>query len=143
MTSTDLHFLRWFIFTPRHAREHKYRFNPQTLNFERIRLSAWQKVKRVTLALTPGLLVGLVGIFLVYQFVDSPKEAALRREPAVAVAVRTAEQQLAEVDEVLRDVRRRDDNIYRVIFEADPLPEHAPCWHGGCEPLSRPGQFRQ
>src|SRR5690606_11385826 len=24
---------------------------------------------------------------------------------------------------VLSDVRRRDDNIYRVIFEADPLPE--------------------
>ena len=31
--------------------------------------------------------------------------------------------QLGEVDHVLNDVRRRDDNIYRVIFEADPLPE--------------------
>lgn len=104
--------------------EHKYRFNPQTLNFERIRLSAWQKVKRVTLALTPGLLVGLMGIFLVYQFVDSPKEAALRREnQQLLLQYELLNKQLAEVDEVLRDVRRRDDNIYRVIFEADPLPE--------------------
>jgi hypothetical protein len=31
--------------------------------------------------------------------------------------------QLEDVDQVLGDVRRRDDNIYRVIFEADPLPE--------------------
>jgi hypothetical protein len=73
--------------------EHKYRFNPQTLNFERIRLSAWQKVKRVMLMLTPGLVVGVLGIFLAYQFVDSPKEArAAAREPAVDPAIRAAEQ---------------------------------------------------
>src|SRR5690606_41185430 len=60
--------------------ELKYRFNPDTLNFERIQLSACQKVKRLTLLLAPGLMVGLLGILLVYQFVDSPKEAAMRRE---------------------------------------------------------------
>lgn len=43
--------------------EQKYRFNPRTLNFERIRLSGWQKAKRALLALTPGLLVGVLGIF--------------------------------------------------------------------------------
>ena len=60
--------------------ELKYRFNPDTLNFERIRLSAWQRTKRIGLMLLPGLLVGLVCTFLVYQFLDSPKEANLRRE---------------------------------------------------------------
>ena len=30
---------------------------------------------------------------------------------------------LSELERVIGDVRRRDDNIYRVIFEADPLPE--------------------
>ncbi|MBK7083774.1 MAG: hypothetical protein IPH53_03540 [Flavobacteriales bacterium] len=65
-----------------------------------------------------------MGIFLVYQFVDSPKEAALRREnQQLLLQYELLNKQLAEVDEVLRDVRRRDDNIYRVIFEADPLPE--------------------
>lgn len=104
--------------------ELKYRFNPDTLNFERIRLSAWQRVRRLALMLTPGLLVGLAGIFLVYQFVDSPKEAALRREnKQLLVQYEILNKQLQEVDEVMADLRRRDDNIYRVIFEADPLPE--------------------
>lgn len=104
--------------------ELKYRFNPQTLNFERIRLKPWQKVKRAVLALTPGLLVGLAGIVLVYQFVDSPKEAALKREnQLLLVQYELLNDQLDEVDHVLEDVRRRDDNIYRVIFEADPIPE--------------------
>lgn len=104
--------------------EHKYRLNPQTLNFERIRLTAWQKVRRTVLALLPGLLVGLLGIFLVYQFVDSPKEAVMKREnQQLLLQYELLNRELTEVEEVLRDVRRRDDNIYRVIFEADPLPE--------------------
>lgn len=104
--------------------EHKYRFNPKTLNFERIRLSTWQKTKRITLLLLPGLAVGLLGIFLVYQFVDSPKEALLRRENRqLLVQYELLNKQLAELEMVMADVRRRDDNIYRVIFEADPVPE--------------------
>jgi murein DD-endopeptidase MepM/ murein hydrolase activator NlpD len=103
--------------------EHKYRFNPDTLNFERIRLSVWQKVKRVTLALTPGLIVGILGIFLAYQFMDSPKEASLRREnDQLLLQYELVAKQMDEVEDVLEDVRRRDDNIYRVIFEADPIP---------------------
>ncbi|MBL7982835.1 MAG: M23 family metallopeptidase [Flavobacteriales bacterium] len=104
--------------------EHKYRFNPQTLNFERIRLSAWQRTRRLGLMLMPGLLVGLLGIFLVYQFVDSPKEAVLRREnKQLLLQYELLNKRLSELDRVMNDVRRRDDNIYRVIFEADPVPE--------------------
>lgn len=104
--------------------EHKYRFNPKTLNFERIRLSTWQKVRRTVLLLLPGLAVGLLGIFLVYQFVDSPKEALLRREnKQLLVQYELLNKQIGELEAVMADVRRRDDNIYRVILEADPLPE--------------------
>lgn len=104
--------------------ELKYRFNPDTLNFERIRLSAWQRAKRILLMLTPGLAVGLIGIVLAYQFLDSPKEGLLRREnKQLLLQYELLNKQLGEVDRVLGDVRRRDDNIYRVIFEADPLPE--------------------
>jgi murein DD-endopeptidase MepM/ murein hydrolase activator NlpD len=104
--------------------EHKYRFNPNTLNFERIRLTAWQKAKRTTLLLLPGLAVGLLGIFLVYQFIDSPKESLLRREnKQLLVQYELLNKQIGELERVLADVRRRDDNMYRVILEADPLPE--------------------
>ncbi|HRH37838.1 MAG TPA: M23 family metallopeptidase [Flavobacteriales bacterium] len=104
--------------------EQKYRFNPKTLNFERIRLTAWQRTRRALLMLSPGLAVGILGIFLTYQFIDSPKEAVLRREnKQLLVQYELLNNNLDELERVVSDVRRRDDNIYRVIFEADPIPE--------------------
>ncbi|MBP9160250.1 MAG: M23 family metallopeptidase [Flavobacteriales bacterium] len=103
--------------------EHKYRFNPNTLNFERIRLSGWKKVKRTSLALAPGLLVGILGIFLAFQFIDSPKEAKLRQEnQRLLVEYDLINKQLGDMENVLGDIEQRDDNVYRVIFEADPIP---------------------
>ena len=103
--------------------ELKYRFNPDTLNFERIRVSGWQKLKRTLLALLPGLLVGVLGIFLAFQWIDSPKEASLKREnQQLAVQYELVNRRLNEIETVLNDIQRRDDNVYRVIFEADPIP---------------------
>ncbi len=103
--------------------ELKYRFNPDTLNFERIRVSGWLKAKRTFVALLPGLLLGIIGIFLAFQFIDSPKEASLKREnQQLAVQYELVNKRLADIENVLYDVQRRDDNVYRVIFEADPIP---------------------
>ncbi|MFZ1689070.1 MAG: M23 family metallopeptidase [Flavobacteriales bacterium] len=103
--------------------EHKYRFNPKTLAYERIKLTPWQRVKRVLFVLLPGLLVGGIAFATLYSLVDSPKEASLRRENEQLLAQYVLlNRQMEEIDAVLYDVRRRDDNIYRVIFEADPIP---------------------
>jgi hypothetical protein len=105
--------------------EQKYRFNPQTLNFERIRLSAWQKSKRVMLMLTPGLVVGLGHLPRLTSSWIARRRRCGARTKQLLLQYELLNKQLGEVDQVLGDVRRRDDNIYRVIFEADPLPEPA------------------
>lgn len=103
--------------------ELKYRFNPDTLNFERIRVSGWQKAKRTIIALIPGLLLGVIGMFLLAQFVDTYSEAELKREnQQLTVQYELVNKRLTEIENVLHDVQRRDDNVYRVIFEADPIP---------------------
>jgi hypothetical protein len=86
--------------------EQKYRFNPQTLNFERIRLSGWQKAKRAMLALTPGLLVGVLGIFLASSSSIRPRRPSMRREnQQLLLQYELLNKQLGEVDQVLGDVR--------------------------------------
>ncbi len=56
-------------------------------------------------------------------FLISPKEKLLKRENyQLADQYSMLTQELEKMTTVLSDLQERDDNIYRVIFEADPIP---------------------
>ena len=58
-----------------------------------------------------------------FNFFDSPKEKILIRElDNMALQYELMNEKLSQVSAVLDNVQDRDDNIYRVIFEADPIP---------------------
>ena len=59
-----------------------------------------------------------------FQFFDSPKEKMLNREIKQLISqYEITQKKLQQVEIVLDDIQHRDDNIYRVIFEADPIPK--------------------
>ena len=63
-------------------------------------------------------------IMIFFHFFDSPKEKILNREiKQLHSQYKIVEQKLIQVERVLDDIQQRDDNIYRVIFEADPIPK--------------------
>ena len=58
-----------------------------------------------------------------FNFFDSPKEKMLIRElDNMVLQYELMNEKLSQVSAVLDNVQDRDDNIYRVIFEADPIP---------------------
>jgi murein DD-endopeptidase MepM/ murein hydrolase activator NlpD len=63
-------------------------------------------------------------VIIFFQFFDSPKEKILNREiKQLSTQYEVVVNKLKQVEVVLDDVQQRDDNIYRVIFEADPIPK--------------------
>ncbi len=59
-----------------------------------------------------------------FNFFDSPKEKMLIREiDNMTLQYELMNQKLSQISAVLDNVQDRDDNIYRVIFEADPIPK--------------------
>ena len=61
-------------------------------------------------------------IIVFFQFFDSPKEKRLNREIDILTSqYEIVEDKLNQVELVLDDIQNRDDNIYRVIFEAEPI----------------------
>lgn len=100
----------------------RYRFNPESLSYDRIQLTITQKLWRVMAYLISSLVVGGGMLLIISMFYDLPKERIFRRE---LVFLRTqyelTEKKLDQVEEVLTDLQNRDDNIYRVIFESDPI----------------------
>lgn len=101
----------------------KYIYNPDTLSYEKVELSFAQKLKRVGLLLTPGIVFTISALFLIYTFVDSPKEAAMRQEnQQLLTQYELLNREMDGLQRTMADIVQRDDNIYRVIFEADPVP---------------------
>tara|TARA_B100002019_G_C21121874_1_gene523767 strand:- start:53 stop:898 length:846 start_codon:yes stop_codon:yes gene_type:complete len=62
-------------------------------------------------------------IFIFFTFFDSPKEKMLNREiENMVFQYNQIKDKLNQISLVMADLQNRDDNIYRVIFEAEPIP---------------------
>ena len=63
-------------------------------------------------------------VIVFFQFFDSPKEKILNREiKQLTTQYNIIQDKLQQVELVLDDIQKRDDNIYRIIFGADPIPK--------------------
>ena len=102
----------------------KYYYDTKTLSYKRIELSGLNKLKRLFYFLIGSAFTGLIMVIVFFQFFNSPKEKRLNREiDALTTQYEIVEDKLNQVELVLDDIQNRDDNIYRVIFEAEPIPK--------------------
>jgi murein DD-endopeptidase MepM/ murein hydrolase activator NlpD len=73
--------------------------------------------------LSTGVVFAAVVLVIAYNFLDSPKEKAQKREiDQMKLQYQILNDQLDKVTKIIADLQDRDDNIYRVIFEAEPIP---------------------
>jgi len=102
----------------------KFRYNPETVSYGKVDNSIVQKIKRLIPHVVGSLFFGIVLVIVFFYFVDSPKEKQLKREKNEILAnYQFLNKELDDVKAVLKDIQYRDDNIYRTIFEAEPLSE--------------------
>jgi murein DD-endopeptidase MepM/ murein hydrolase activator NlpD len=101
----------------------KYKFNPDTLNYESIGLTWKEKAFKVGTYMASSLALALVFIIVFLNFYETPKTKRLKRENKQLLSqYELMSKDLDKVEKVLTDLQQRDDNIYRVIFEAEPIP---------------------
>jgi len=100
----------------------KYRYNPHTLSYDKIELTLKDKLFRGGMILGAGLIIGIGIYFITDAYVDSPKEKQLKKDNADLLArYQILDKKAEQLAIVLEDIQHRDDNIYRVIFEAEPI----------------------
>jgi len=101
----------------------KYYYDTKTLNYQRIEKTPWDRVKNIFIYLGASIFSGIIMIMIFFQFFDSPKQKQLKRDNSNLLnQYNTLNNELTDINLVLKDMQNRDDNIYRVIFEADPIP---------------------
>jgi len=104
----------------------KYVFNHKTLSFEHARLTARHYILKVLSYLSTSVVFTVVFVLIGTYFFDSPKERTLRRElRQYELQQKLINERLEKLEVVLNDMADRDDNIYRIIFESEPVPTEA------------------
>ncbi|HNX06678.1 MAG TPA: M23 family metallopeptidase [Bacteroidales bacterium] len=100
----------------------KYHFNTKTLSFEEFKGSVKNTTLRFISILTSGMVISAAIMFVLISFVDSPKERALKREnEKLKLEYERLGERMDQISAVLANIQNRDDNIYRTIFEAEPI----------------------
>ena len=101
----------------------KFKYNPDTLSYDKIEKGIKFYLSRILFYFFFGGVLGLVYFFAYSYLLDSPKELRLIRENArLTTQFEIMSQRLDQTVKVLDDIQRRDENIYRVIFQADSIP---------------------
>lgn len=101
----------------------KYYYDTKTLSYKRIELSTFEKIRKVFTFFFLSSVLGIIFLLLFLKFFDSPKEKSLNTEiNQLQTQYKVLQKKMNRAELVLDDIQKRDDNIYRVIFEADPIP---------------------
>ncbi|MBN2487284.1 MAG: M23 family metallopeptidase [Bacteroidales bacterium] len=102
--------------------KHSYKFNPESLSYVKVKRSAQQKFLKFFMYFLASIVLAVIYTALFFNYFDSPKEKGLRRQiTELKLNYEIIQQDCKRMESVLADLQERDDNIYRTIFEAEPI----------------------
>lgn len=101
----------------------KYYYDTETCKYERVKVSKWDITLNLLGFFAVSLIIAIIILFGRDAYFDSPKEAALKKENSeLKLHIDLMNKEMETVSSVLSALEQRDDDIYRVIFEAEPIP---------------------
>lgn len=102
----------------------KKKLNTETLSYEKRKRFAIDNIWKGLGLLISGTSIGLIAFLVISYTVDSPEEVRLKREKKELLSqYNIMNEELVRINKVLSEMENRDNNIYRVIFETDPINE--------------------
>ena len=107
------------------AKQKHYIFNQLTQNFEVLETSKSKSLLRYILISLAVLGNTFLFAVLLFTFFKSPKEKMQARElEYMKLQYEILNDRLDNMEILLSDMEQRDNNLYRVMFEADPVPSN-------------------
>ena len=105
------------------AGKKKYKINPETLAMEQVENGLGYWLRQTGIYILGGIVLGIIFLYLFLVFFPSPREKQLLREKAaVQSQLEMLNRQVDQMQVVMVDLQQRDDNLYRVLFGAEPIP---------------------
>ncbi|MBO9681465.1 MAG: M23 family metallopeptidase [Flavisolibacter sp.] len=104
----------------------KYYYNTHTLRYEKLVTPFRVKLLRVFAFLATAFVTAALISYFAFQFVGSPNEKFLRiQNQSLQENLDDLKDSVLQIQLKMGELERRDNAIYRSIFEATPLPDSA------------------
>ncbi|MCQ2341853.1 MAG: M23 family metallopeptidase [Paludibacteraceae bacterium] len=104
-------------------KQRQYHINPVTLALEHVEHGLLYWLKRSGYYLLGGICLGVIFFFLFYHFLPSPRERQLiEQKKQLESQIKLIDNQVNQMQVVMADLSQRDDNLYRVLLGAEPIP---------------------
>ncbi len=104
----------------------KYYYDPDTLSYRKIEPKKSKKYRNILFFLLGSALFGFLGLILLLNtnLFNTPRELSLQREVNnYELQFELLNRKMVQIEQVLSNIEDRDNNIYRLYFEANPIPE--------------------
>ncbi len=110
-----------------------YKFDPDSLSYDKVTRNRKQKTALFFKQLAAISVVAGIFLLILSFFFDTPGEREQKRENRMLLEQYSSlNRTLNRMDKSMNDIRDRDDNIYRVIFNTEPVsPSEREAGYGG------------
>ncbi|MDH7462249.1 M23 family metallopeptidase [Chitinophagaceae bacterium 26-R-25] len=104
----------------------KYFYNTNSLRYEKLETPLHVKLLRVLGFIAASIVTSLIIVAIAFRYIDSPKEKVMSgRFENMQNNYAVLQDRMQKLQQQMTDLEKRDNNVYRSIFEADPIPDSA------------------
>lgn len=102
----------------------KYYYNTHTLRYEKLITPLRVKLLRIFGFLAAAFVTAAIITYFAFRFIGSPYEKRIRAEnEQLQYALQKLNEQVESIDQQMTALEKRDNDVYRSIFEAQPVPD--------------------
>lgn len=104
----------------------KYYYDSETLSYRPITITHKKRISNIVLFFLASFVFGLVALLLLLNsdWINTPVEISQKRAlENYELQFEILNKKLNQIEAVVANIEERDNNIYRVYFEASPIPE--------------------
>lgn len=104
----------------------KYYYDPDTLSYRPIEFTNKKLISNVVLFILASFVFGLSSLLILLNsdWINTPAEISQKRAlQNYELQFEILSKKLNQIEAVVENIEERDNNIYRVYFEASPIPE--------------------
>lgn len=104
----------------------KYYYNTNTLRYEKLETPLRVRLLRVFGFVAAALVTAALISYAAFQFIGSPREKLLQQQNEdLRDNYRQLRDRIQSLQAQMQELEKRDNDVYRAIFEASPIPDSA------------------